>query len=353
MGFLGFLGLLASATALPAALAGQISLTAADRAAVDRDRVVAKVLDTTDRREVMTVAILRVRSTAERFLACMREPRCLKDSEDLVGTGRLDLHSSLGGLEALPLDRKELDQLRACRPGDCDLRLTGEAIASFAGIEWSSPAAPAEATGLYRRTLLHQAQAYAAGGNRALPLYGDNPAPFSLAQSVQELLARPLFLLDEAPELRRYLTGFPEGRPERTDEFFTWYKERAWRKRIIAVNHVVIQDRSGPGGARVLVASKQLYASQCYESALELMQFSIAPGESQATLVFLSRARTDIRPTGFTWVERVLLHRLVKWRLEGQLARLRRRLETAPAVARADETRTGAAEGSPSGTPRP
>jgi hypothetical protein len=316
------------------------------------DRVAAKVLETEDRREIAVLAHVRVRATAERFLECVRDPRCQGASEDLVAAGRLEGETS--GLDLLPLDDRELDQLRACRPGDCALRLSGEPLARLSVIDWALPGAATEAAALYRRTLASYASAYRRDGNRALPVYESGRVPTSLPDSLAELLKRPLLGLDEAPELRRYLADFPREGPALLEDYLGWYKERVWRKRVMALVHVVVQDRSAPGETRILAASKQLYASQCYDSAVDLLLFSCPPGDDRASLVFMSRARTDVRPSGFSWIERLLVRKLVRRRLESRFRLLKERLETprAPLPARAGGTQNGAGAATPSETRR-
>lgn len=325
-----------------------------------RGRVAARVLDTGDPREVVAVAFLNLRASKERFVECVRDPGCLEGSEDFVAAGRFEKSdlvvagSSRLPLAELPLDERELTQLRECRRGNCDLRLAGGAIAALGRIDWARPGAASQAVRVFHEALLGYAREYAGGGNRALPVYEDGPQPVALARRLGELLERPLAPLDDAPDLRRYLSVFPADRPPGTHDFLTWAKERVWFKRVIAIQHVMVQDRSGTEGGDILVASKQIYASQCYESAVKVLRFACPVGADRASLLFVSRAQADVRPSGFTWVERLLLRRLVKRRLLSQLRLLKERLERPrpAAIAATDGMRTDAGQGNPSGTPR-
>jgi hypothetical protein len=315
----------------------QAGLLEDDLEKVSRGQVAARVLDTDDRREVVTVGFLRVRSTKARFLECIRDPGCLEGSEDLIAAGRLEwsdlvaANSPRSPLMEMPLDERELKQLRECRLRHCDLRLAGEAIAALGRIDWAEMRAAPEAARLFREALFDYARRYVAGGNQALPVYEDGPEPVALAGSLEGLLERPLAPLNDAPALRRYLTAFPAERPPDTNDFLTWAKEKAWFKRVIAIQHVMVQDRSRPEGDAILVASKQLYASQCYESAVRVLWFECPAGTDRASLVFVSRAQADVRPSGFTWMERLLLRRLITRRLLSQLRLLKERLEARPA----------------------
>jgi hypothetical protein len=145
---------------------------------------------------------------------------------------------------------------------------------------------------------------------------------------VQALLERPWFVLADVPELRRYLLDFPRARPDAAEDFVSWYEERAHRLSVIAVNHNTIYEKNDGNLSRIFVASKQLYASHYYESSVEVMAFVSSGGGDRGTLLFLGRARADIRPAGFHWFERVLLRRIVRWRLLSRLRDAKEKLES-------------------------
>jgi hypothetical protein len=306
-------------------------LTDADAQLLDAGGVVAKVLESPDHSEIVSFAALRVRADADRFLECMRDVHCLKANEDVLEVGRFGVTPSVRDLAGLTLDPRDRDYLSHCESGRCDVRLSDEAIERFrTGVDWSSPQSSVTAAALFRATLTELATAYLAKGNAALVQYHDNPRPVSVADSTTELLRRRLFVLDGAPELVTYLRDFPSASLTPADDFLYWYKERFWRKTAVCVNHVTVYDKGEGAARRVYVASEQLYATHYHESSLELHLFAEdATGES-GTLVFLSRARADIRPGGFNWLERVIIHRLVRGRLENQFRLLRSRLEQAP-----------------------
>src|SRR5262249_7228643 len=129
-----------------------------------------------------------------------------------------------------------------------------------------------------------------------------------------------------APDLYTFLERFPESRPTSVEDFLYWYKEKFWLLNVLSLNHAAIIDRPTTSGRLILLVSKQLYATHYYESSLGITGFIESRGPSY--LGFVTRTRPDIRRTGFTWLERALLKRLVKGRLEGQLKHLRARLES-------------------------
>jgi hypothetical protein len=317
---------------LRAQLRAEAALSEAELQQVAAGVVVAKVLDSADRAEIVSFAALRVRTSTDRFLGCMRDVRCLKANEDVLEVGRFQNSPSPGDLAGLSLDARDRDYLSRCAVSRCDVRLAADAIERFrTGIDWP-PSNPESVAELFRNTLANLAAAYVLRGNKALPIYQDNPRPASVGASTSELLGRRWFVLEGCPELLGHLRDFP-GSPLATGEdFLYWYKERFWRKTVVNLNHVTIYQKDDD--RRVYVASKQLYSTHYHESAIEVLVFSSDRGDTSGTLVFLSRARADIRPTGFNWLERALIRRLVRGRLENQFRLLRGRLEGSRATSR-------------------
>ena len=307
--------------------AGVLSDT--DALQLEAGETVAKVLDSPDRAEVVSFAATRVRASASRFLECTRDVSCLRANEDVLEVGRFGPVPRPSDLAGLSLDARDREHLSRCEIGRCDVRLPESAIERFrTGIDWSSPGNPTSAAELFRITLAGFASAYLAEGNRALAIYHDNPHPAAVGASINELLQRQWFALDGCPELVAYLRDFPEAHLASAEEFVYWYKEKFWRKTLVSLNHVIVYPKNEGTTSRVYVASKQLYATHYLESSIEALVFEGDPGGGSGTLVFLSRTRADTRPAGFNWLERVIIRRLVRGRLENQFRQLRRRLET-------------------------
>jgi hypothetical protein len=171
-------------------------------------------------------------------------------------------------------------------------------------------------------------RSYLALGNAALPIYEDGPERTWAAESLDQLLRRFDGPLEAIPELRRYLLEFPQARLEGAEDFLYWVREKMWAHQVVTVNHVTILERNLGPRRMILAASKLIYASHYFDSALRVTVFLEEPG-GDPWLIFLTRSRTDVRP-GFTWLQRVLIRRLVSGRVEQRLVSLRRRLEAEP-----------------------
>lgn len=304
-----------------------------DWSELGRGGVVAKVVDTTDRAEVATASVVHVRATRQRFLACVRDPGCLRASDDLSEAGRLDPSPTAADLRQLILHPRDVGALRRCRVGRCDVRLSAEAISRFRDdVNWAAPSHVQEAEVVLRQLLARYAAGYLQRGDAALMRYEDSPATASVGDGTRLLLGRLSAALGVMPGLLEYVSGFPAPRPTGTEDFLYWYQERFWRKTVVALNHVVIADE-GEAAGRVFVFTKQIYATHYFESSLELLVFEPGVEDGHGRIVHLARSRAQIRPGGFNGVERFLIRRLVRGRLTRQLEAMRDTLESERAAA--------------------
>src|SRR5262249_11097728 len=271
---------------------------------------------------------VRTRGPAPGLAAAPEQVEARRGDDEVLAIGRFGPVPSVEDLSGLGLEHRELESLRKCRPRNCDLRLSSDWMARFRGeVDWSAPDHVARATALWRTTLAAYAADYVSRGALALTEYHDNPQPVRVADSLRELVERFGNLKEAAPELERYLLAFPAARPDSARDFLYWLREKFWMKSVLSLNHVTLLERATPRGPLLLAASKQIYANHYFDSQLTLTVF-LEDAEAGASLVVsLSRSRADVRPSGFTWLERTLVRRLVRGRLEGQLQALRRRLE--------------------------
>ena len=98
------------------------------------------------------------------------------------------------------------------------------------------------------------------------------------------------------PDLKRYLLNYPEATLPNADSFIYWQEAKFGLKPTIRINHVAIQE----GGDAMVVASKLLYASHYFWTALELRVLVPDPSRGAGFwFVSVSRSRSD-GLSGFT-----------------------------------------------------
>ncbi len=305
--------------------------SAREVAAADAGQVVAKVVDTGDNSEVMAVAATRVKAGTSSAVELMKRFEGRRRPGDVIQAGLFDGAPSARDLAPLALETRELNMLRKCRLADCDVRLPASAIARFKQeVDWSSPQAAARAAALWREVLAGFVASYRAEGNRGLPEYNNNDMAVKVGDSLARVLARSPYLEESAPEIYHYLLGYPtHPAPAGSVDYLYWINEKFWIKSVTSLNHVTIQTGEAGGRRFVVATSKQLYASQYFESSLAFTVLVEDPAGSY--LMFVSRSRADIRPSGFNFIERALLRRLVERRLVSQMQWMKAMLEGRPA----------------------
>jgi hypothetical protein len=301
-----------------------------DRRTLEAGRVLARVLDTPDRIEVMSLGALRTAVDVERFLALARSARGFGRPEDSLGEGRLSAAPTAGDFSGLSLDEREVEDLARCRLDDCRLRLSAEAIASLRReVDFEATDRARAAEWAFREMLAREARAYAADGRRALDDYADGRHSRERAAGLAELLRRPLPPLEGASGLKEWLQAFPQRDVRLVDDFLAWRKDRFWKKPVIGLFHVAVWEGTA-ADRRIVVATQQLYASHYLESGIEVVELRPGRSGADAEITLWSRVRADIRPSGFNWLERVLLRRMVRGRLSDQFRGVRGRVLPAP-----------------------
>jgi hypothetical protein len=301
-------------------------LTDGEWRALERGEVVAKTIETDDRSEVLSFAAPQVKASSARVAELLRDREGHADEPWTLQGGNVAEPAVPGDFAALALSPGDARDLSVCRPNDCDVRLPNDAILSLRqALDAAAPGSrEARASVAFRELLLGCAARYQERGNAALFRYDNNGDPVRIADSLERLLTRSTLLQELAPDLAAFLRSFPAGRPVDAEQHLYWTKEKFWLLEVLSLDQLVMASR--PSGRLTIAVSKQLYATHYYESSLGLIAF-VETREGAGWLFLVNRTRADIRRSGFTWVERLLLNHLVRRRLEARMKHLRVRLE--------------------------
>jgi hypothetical protein len=124
---------------------------------------------------------------------------------------------------------------------------------------------------------LEYVTAYLQGGNKELALYRDKNRPTYAAQEFAAMIEEMPMLRQREPALRQYLLEYPQAQLQKSTSFLCWQKVNFGLKPTIRINHVAITETAG----HTLVASKQLYASHYFWTALELRELIPDPSRGE------------------------------------------------------------------------
>jgi len=264
--------------------------------AVDAGSSVAVVLPSSVDREIAVAGAVFVHATAERLVSVLQDVERLESGGGFIHTKRLSNPPRLSDFAELQLPADDVEALRDCRPGQCDVKLSQGSFDLLAKVDWSAPDAAARVNALVRQTSLDYVQAYRKGGNQTLAVYLDAERPQSVAREFEEMISRVDLWPDVLTPLAKYLRGYPAAaRPRLTSDFFYWSLAEFGLKPVFRINHVVVHGTGRTSGPLHVVAVKQLYASHYFHSAFEV-RVVVSDGHASAKgvyLVMLNMARSD------------------------------------------------------------
>jgi hypothetical protein len=243
--------------------------------------------------------------------------------------GRFSTPPRLDDLAALALDGTELADLRKCRPGDCDIKLSAfemgriSAAAARSGEDWESAVQRA-----FREVVLGRARDYLASGLGAAAPYVDGKRPVSPANEYSEVAARiglePLY----GSKALAYFAAYPRPDSDDVESFLYWSKETlGGGKPIVSITHVAIFADPAAPTAYATVAARQVFASHYLTASLS---FTIVAGGIDTDpqyLVYARRSRTDVFEGTFGWLIRSIVERRIRADGPDLLDGLRKKLE--------------------------
>lgn len=286
------------AVAQPALPEGLASFLTAEAHAVpaDRDTLLAgqpliKLLDADPAKEIAVLGVVWVNAPARRYVELVKNIEQFERGGAFRVTKRISDPPRAEDFAALTLSDQDFSDLEDCRIGDCVLKLDADGVRRLrAAVDWRRPTAKADATALLRRMALEYVNGYREGGNARLGVHRDREHPTFVADEFRSMIDRLPSLAAELPDLRRYLLDYPKTTLADATEFLYWQETQFGLKPTVRINHLVIQDRSD----RTVVASKMLYASHYFWTALELRV--LLPDAARGPgfwLVTVTRSRSD------------------------------------------------------------
>jgi hypothetical protein len=295
-----------------------------DRARLDAGEPLVQVLPARDG-HIALLAAIRIDVTTQRFLAWSGEVERLQKGRYVPEIARFSHQPCAADLATLTLDASDADDLRACRPGRCGLKLHASEIErvqrTLVGQSWRQ-AAP----GAMRDVILQRAIDYLARGDAGALPYQDRRKEVAPAAAFGRVLARVPFLPVRFGGVSRYLLDFPEvDDPNIVDTRLYWSKENLGVKPIISITHYVAARFSDPRLPEAIVVAKQVFATHYKEGSMSVT--ALAGRGDARYLVYLHRSQLDTLEGLFGGLTRMVVERRVRGEAPGVLRGLKMRLE--------------------------
>ena len=268
-------------------LAEKASFQETDFAAVRANQPVVRLAPVSNKREIAVAGLVNLRTGADEFLRSYRDSMLRKSNGAILEIGSFSKQPALADLESLTLEAGDIEDLKDCVVGDCDVKLSAAMIERFRKeIDWNAPDYAIKVTNLFKQILSEYVSNYRTRGEAALIQYNDK-------QNEIDLAAEQRALSGSSGYINSLLADSNSGL-QLIEDAIVWSKIKFGLKPVIAVNHITIYKLDRDVGPQVVIASKQIYASHYFNAALALTAFVTVPGASQgAYLVSENRSRAD------------------------------------------------------------
>lgn len=308
-----------------------VGLTDQDFENMRNGEVVGYLLETPVKNEVAIFGVVWIDAPMDFFLAKYEDIENFEKGTGVLKTYKVSDPPTPEDFSDLALPEKDLNDLQKCKVGHCQIKVGETALARIQKeVDWSASDAHEQATKIIRELALGYVNAYQKGGNSALAVYRDKKRPTYIATEFAGMLKNEAYLPKFIPEFHQYLLEYPKAELPHSKQFVYWTENVFGLKPIVRINHVVIYH--DPELNRYAIASKQLYATHYFHTALELRFLIPDPANPERKgfyYVTVNRSRSD-GLTGFTGS---LIRGTVKKRsLKGQvnyLAGSKKKLEEA------------------------
>lgn len=309
----------------------RLGFTTGELAALERGAAPARSLRAEDRREIAAGGAVRVGVPAQFFLQRFVDIVSFKQSPIVRQIGKFSDTPRRDDLAALTFDHADLEGLRSCRVGDCDIQLSAPQIRRIQGeVNWSRPDARAQANRVLRELLFEYVEAYSRGGNHSLLEYANEKAVLRVGDELKSLVAHSGQILGSMPAFGDMLLN-PASNARPNEEFIYWSKEQFGLKPVVSITHVIVYLPQRSDVPDVVIASKQIYASRYLAGSLAITMGIDAStqGAPAFYLAYANRTRPRAFPPLIGGLVRRVAQRQTRDGLEEQLLLAKGRLEKA------------------------
>jgi hypothetical protein len=268
-----------------------LKLTADERTRLQAGTPVARNIDADPSKEVAIFGAIWIAAPVAKYIAALQDIENFEKGEGFRATKKIGEPARVEDFAALTLPPDDVKDLRSCKVGDCELKLSEAALLRVRKeVDWSKPDAKTQLERLIRVMGAEYVNAYRKGGNAELAVYRDSDRPTFVANEFREMVNGMPELSQYLTDMRQYLLEYPKPLGKPTSSFIYWQEAEFGLKPTIRVSHVAIQEERDA----TIVASKQLYSSHYFWTALELRV--LVPDPRRGTgfwFVNVNRSRSD------------------------------------------------------------
>ena len=268
-----------------------LKLTPDERTRLQGGASVVRNIDADPSKEVAIFGAIWIAAPVAKYVAALQDIENFEKGEGFRATKKIGEPARVEDFAALTLPDDDMKDLKACKVGDCELKLgEGALLRVRKEVDWSKPDAKAQLERLIRVIGVEYVTAYRKGGNAELAVYRDSEHPTFVANEFREMVNGMPEFSQYLTDMRQYLLEYPKPPARPTSSFIYWQEAAFGLKPTIRISHVAIQEEK----EATIVASKQLYSSHYFWTALELRV--LVPDAKRGTgfwFVNVNRSRSD------------------------------------------------------------
>jgi hypothetical protein len=268
---------------------------------IEQGQVVTKVLESGDKKYGLLVfGAVYVNASVARFAAAEKDIQGLLQNKVYLAVQQFSPNGAppkSSDFDRIVLERKDVDELRTCKPGDCDIQVFNVADLQKR-VDWEAKDRYEQVNRLVRQNIYTGVTTYLRDGLKGLGSYRDRQQPLNLSEATKSMIDLSYYLpKDKSGGIYRHVVEYPEGKLAGAEDFFYWEKIDFGQEPTIRVNHVTLFPQ-GVGPVKFLAANKQIYASRYMRVALQV--FYCVPGtEKSGKLGFYLIEMNDSRLPDF------------------------------------------------------
>jgi len=308
-----------------------IGLTPEQITAIKAGKPVAKTLKSRIPDEIFVFGAIYINGTTEEYVAFASDLNRLRKIPEYLAIGAFSNPPQVSDLKGFVLDKEDIEALKKCKTGDCDVQIGAGGMDEFKkSIDWSVPDPGPQVNQMLQKNVIKRLLEYQQQGNRALGAYHDKEEATVVADHFKYMLSYTKALPQALPAFFNYLLDYPAAKPAFVEDAFQWAKVKFGLKPTLRVLHIMTARESQPDGTAFIIAEKQLYSSHYFETALDLTFLRPSKQDPNKPGFYLIKAMGSEQAglTGFKGgiVRKVAVSRSVS-SLEKSLATIKKALE--------------------------
>src|SRR2546422_2088339 len=188
----------------------------------------SKVLGSTDKYGMLVFGAVYINAPIEKFAASFRDVKKLKENKVYLDVQEFSPGGAppkLSDFERLVLDKKDIDELQTCKPGECDLQVFDDIGVIQTKIDWNAKDKYVQANAVLRQRVLDGMTTYLTGGLKAFGSYRDREKAFNPYQATKDMVDSSYYLpQDKARDIYRHVTEYQNGKMAGAEDFIYWAK---------------------------------------------------------------------------------------------------------------------------------